>query len=131
LGVRLILAHAERYEEFLYDPKLVEEAIAEGCLIQVTTEALADPPSKRDAAAMKSWAQRGMIHVLGSDGHRMDRRLPQLQDGYAVLKGWIGSTAAERIGSLWGTAVLQGLPVNPPPPKPDGGNKSWFSRLLS
>lgn len=127
-GVRLVLAHAERYEEFLYDSEQTEAAIAAGCLIQVTTDALADPPSRRDELAMKMWAKRGMIHVLGSDGHRLDHRKPLWQTGYKRLQKWIGATAAERIGSIWGTAVLQGLPVNPPAPLPPP--KSWFSKYF-
>ena len=36
--------------------------------------------------------------------------------------------AAERVAGIWGTAVLQGLPVNPPAPKPP--TSSWFGRLF-
>ncbi len=126
-GIRIIVAHAERYEPLLNDPALAVEWIAAGCLMQVTAEAIADPPGY-DEAAMKLWAQRGMIHLLGSDGHRIDRRKPELQLGYAKLKKWMGAAAAERVGSIWGTAVLQGLPVQPPAPKPP--STSWFTRLL-
>lgn len=127
LGIRIIVAHAERYEPLLHDPALAVEWIAAGCLMQVTAEAIADP-SPHDEPAMKLWAQRGMIHLLGSDGHRIDRRKPELQPGYAKLKKWMGTPAAERVASIWGTAVLQGLPVNPPPPKPP--TRSWFGRLF-
>jgi len=127
-GVRIIVAHAERYEPLLHDAALAVDWIAAGCLMQFSAEAVADPPWN-DGPAMKLWAQRGLIHLLGSDGHRIDRRRPELRAGYAQLKKWMGATAAERVGSIWGTAVLQGLPVNNPPPKP--AKKTWFAAWFS
>ncbi len=127
LGVRLILAHAERYEPLLRDPGLTAECIAAGCLVQVTSNAFTDLGST-DEAALRTWATRGMIHILGTDGHRLDFRPPKMRDGFRVLQKWVGPMAAERIGSLFGDAVLQGLTVNPPPPKP--ASKSWFSKLF-
>lgn len=127
LGVRLVLAHAERYDELLHDPQLTAECIAAGCLVQVTAEAFAEM-ADRDAAALRHWATCGMVHLLGSDGHRLDRRPPRLRAGYRVLERWVGTAAAERIGGIWGNAVLQGLTVNPPPPKPP--TRSWFTRLF-
>jgi len=128
LGVRLVLAHTERYDQLLFDPGLTAQCIAAGCLIQVTTESLADPPTARHDTALREWATRGMIHVLCSDGHRIDRRQPRWQPGFRRLAKWIGLPAAERIGGIWGTALLQGLAVNPPPPKPP--QKSWFARMF-
>lgn len=127
LGIRIVVAHAERYEPLLHDAALAVQWIAAGCLMQVTAEALADPPG-HDEPALKLWARRGMIHLLGSDGHRIDRRKPELRAGYARLKKWMGAPAAERVAGIWGTAVLQGLPVNPPAPKPP--TSSWFGRLF-
>jgi len=127
LGVRIVVAHAERYENLLHDPDLALQWIEAGLLMQVTGEALADPPGD-DGPMMKRWAQRGMFHLLGSDGHRFDRRKPELQAGFARLKKWIGIPAAERIAGIWGSAVLQGLPVNPPAPKPPP--KGWFGSLF-
>lgn len=127
LGVRLILAHAERYDEFLHDPQLTAECVAAGCLVQVTTEGLTNSDDY-DTAALRLWAKWGMIHLLGSDGHRIDHRRPRLRDGFRVLEKWLGTAGAERVAGLWNTAVLQGLPVKVPPPAPP--SKSWFGKLF-
>ena len=127
LGVRMIVAHAERYEPMLHDPQFTIDCIASGCLIQVTAEAFSDF-DERDSLALREWAERGMIHLLGTDAHRLDFRPPRMREGYRALQRWIGPAAAERIGSIWGGAVLQGLNVNPPPPKPR--QKSWLNRLF-
>ena len=126
-GVRLIAAHAERYPELLHDPALAERWVAAGCLLQVTAQALAEPWSA-DERALKLWAEAGFVHLLGSDGHGIDRRPPRMAEGFRRLSRWAGRAAAERVGSHWGVAVLQGLPVNvPPPAKP---RRSWFGRLF-
>lgn len=128
LGVRIIVAHAERYPELLHDAGLCEQWIRLGCLIQVTARGLARPTSGADEAALKYWVKQGMVHLLCSDGHNLDRRPPRIKEGYDMLKRWAGMGAADRIGGIWGNAVLQGLPIVPPPPlKP---KRSWFSRLF-
>ena len=128
LGVRIIVAHAERYPELLHDRGLCEEWIKHGCLIQVTGRGLAKPPSGADESALKDWVKRGLVHLIGSDGHNLDRRPPRLKDGYATLVRWAGESAADRIGGIWGNAVLQGLPVMTPiPQKP---KRSWFASLF-
>ncbi len=127
LGVRLVIAHAERYPEMLHDPELTAECVAAGCLIQVTVEGLADADD-RDTAAVRTWAKWGLIHLLGSDGHRIDGRRPRLKEGFDVLTKWMGVVAAERVVGLWNTAVLQGLPVNVPPPVPP--KKGWIAGLF-
>lgn len=128
LGPRLIIAHAERYPELLHDRALAEKWIAAGCLIQVTARAIAEPWDAEMERGIRAWAAGGFIHVLGSDGHGIDRRQPLLAAGYRRLEKLAGRPAAERIGSHWGVAVLQGLPVNVPPP--GAPTRSWFTRLF-
>jgi protein-tyrosine phosphatase len=128
VGVRLIIAHAERYPEMLYDPGLTARWIAAGCLIQVTAHALVEPWERGMERALKQWVQGGFVHVLGSDGHGIDRRRPEMAAGFERLVRWVGLAAAERIGSMWGAAVLQGKPVNVPEPQLVA--RSWFARLF-
>jgi protein-tyrosine phosphatase len=128
LGLRLVIAHAERYPELLDDRGLAARWIAAGCLLQATAGMLADPWDAEMERNLKAWATGGFIHLLGSDGHGLDRRPPAMAEGYRRLAAWAGTAAAERIGSHWGVAVLQGLPVNVPPPR--SPSRSWFARLF-
>jgi protein-tyrosine phosphatase len=127
-GLRLIIAHAERYPELLHDAALATRWIAAGCLIQVTARAIAEPWDAEMERGIRAWVKGGFVHVLGSDGHGIDRRQPLLAAGYRRLEKLAGRAAAERIGSHWGVAVLQGLPVNVPPP--GAPTRSWFTRLF-
>src|SRR5579883_2922809 len=127
-GVRLVVAHAERYPELLYDPGLTEQLIGMGCLIQVTARVLADPGSAAAERALREWVTRGFVHLLGSDGHGLDHRPPRLKAGHEAIRKWAGPAAADRIGHIWASAVLDGRPVNVPRPLPP--KRSWFTRLL-
>ncbi|MDY3553563.1 CpsB/CapC family capsule biosynthesis tyrosine phosphatase [Gemmata sp. JC717] len=126
-GVGLIIAHAERYPPLLDDPTLTGEWIAAGCLIQVTARALAEAEGDEEDA-LRRWATGGFIHLLGSDGHGIDRRRPELAAGFGRLKGWIGRRRAEEIACVRGAAVLRGESVVVPPPAPI--RRSWFARLF-
>jgi protein-tyrosine phosphatase len=127
-GVRLIIAHAERYSDLLHDPGLTARWVAAGCLIQVTARSLADPWDSVTEKSLKRWATSGLIHLIGSDGHGIDRRRPEMATGFEQLVKWVGQTAAERIGSEWGLAIFQGKPVDIPAPKPP--TRTWFTRLF-
>lgn len=127
-GVRLVIAHAERYEPLLDDLALAQRWIEAGCLLQVTAGALTSPWDSGTELVLKGWAKGGFIHVLGSDGHGIDRRRPELAAGFAVLSKWVGKRHALRIAGEWGRALLEGRDVNPPAPRPEG--RSWFTRLF-
>lgn len=127
-GVRLIIAHAERYDPLLDDLALTQRWIEAGCLIQVTARALAEPWDEHFERALKRWAKGGFIHLLGSDGHGIDRRRPHMAAGFKRLVKWVGRSHATQIASVWGAAVLEGKPVQVPLPYPVG--RSWFSRLF-
>lgn len=128
LNLRLIIAHAERYPQLLEDPGLTAKWIAAGCLIQVSANALAEPWDAATERNLKRWVTGGFVHVIGSDGHGLERRRPVIAGGFRRLVEWVGQSAADRIGSLWGVAVLQGLPVVVPAPVPPP--RSWFTRLF-
>jgi protein-tyrosine phosphatase len=118
LGVRVILAHPERHPELLHEPGALEELIGAGCLVQVCSGSITDPKTTADARAVRSWFERGCVHVLGSDGHSPRRRQPLMADAYRQVVRWIGAEDADRICGSQGEAVLNGLPVAAAPPRP-------------
>jgi protein-tyrosine phosphatase len=127
-GVRLIVAHAERYPELLDDLALATKWVEAGCLIQVTANAVAEPWDPSMEEGLRRWAKGGFIHLFGSDGHGIDRRRPELAAGFKRLSRWVGRTHAARIAGEWGAAVLEGKPLDVPPPRPL--TRNWFTRLF-
>lgn len=126
-GVGLIVAHAERYFPLIGDPFLTQKWVEAGCLIQVTARALARATDESEDA-LRHWATAGLIHLLGSDGHGIDRRRPELAAGFKRLKKWVGRRHAEEIACTRGAAILRGEPVTVPAPAPP--RRGWLSRLL-
>lgn len=124
-GVRPILAHPERCPELLHEAGEIESLIDAGCLVQVSTHSITDPASRRDERALKSWFERDIAHVLGSDGHSPRRRPPRMRAAYERVARWVGSHAADRVASVNGTAILKGLPLHIPEFKPP---RRWFWR---
>lgn len=127
LGLRVILAHPERHDEFIDDPAPLEEMVLDGCLVQVSSRSITEPKTGAEQRVIKQWFQRRLVHLLGSDGHSPRRRSPLLAAAYETVVDWIGEVAAEKIGSKNGIAILQGKPLSlatPIPPEPP--RRSWF-----
>jgi len=124
-GVRPILAHAERYPEYVEDTAAIEELVRIGCLVQVSTKGITEPPPGRGASELRSWFKRGIVHVLGTDAHSPRRRSPRYADAYRQVVRWVGNAATDRICSTNGMAILQGLPVRVPEIQPR--SRLWFA----
>lgn len=127
-GVRIILAHAERQPELLHDTGRIEQLIEAGCLVQVSSGSVTDPPSGEDERALRDWFRRGVVHVMGSDGHSPRRRRPRMAQAYQRVVRWAGVSLADRVFSTNATAIVHGLPLHVPPPEPRRA-KSFLARL--
>jgi protein-tyrosine phosphatase len=121
-GVRPILAHPERQPELLHDSGRIEHLIQAGCLVQVSSGSVTNPPSRADAGALTDWFRRGVVHVLGSDGHSPRRRQPRMAEAYRTIARWAGVAVADRVCSTNATAVVHGLPLRIPVPQP---RRAW------
>jgi protein-tyrosine phosphatase len=126
-GVRPILAHAERCPELLDDPETTERLVRLGCLIQVSSWGVTHPSSRSEERALKDWFRRGIVHVMGSDGHSLNRRPPDMRDAYLRVREWAGAAMADRVASAQGIAVLHGRAIDPPPVEPP--QKRWFAKF--
>jgi protein-tyrosine phosphatase len=129
-GIRPILAHPERHQELLDDTGRMEELIQLGCLVQVSTKSIADSPNWRQARTLKDWLKRGLVHVLGSDGHSPRREPPLMQQAYQQIVHWAGAAVADRVGSTNGLAIAGGLPLHLAPIVPRRRTRTLFPAWL-
>ncbi len=126
-GIRTILAHPEKEPDFLYGEDLIEAMIEAGCLVQVSASSVTDPKNHEDSEALQNWFKRGMVHLLASDGHSPRRRPPLMADAFREIVNWVGISAAERIGSGNGLAIINGERVRVRRPLARERKKSWFA----
>ncbi|MCD8146306.1 MAG: hypothetical protein LUD84_03315 [Clostridiales bacterium] len=94
-GVVPIIAHVERYWK-IQDSKTMSKLLEMDVLIQMNGEAYLDTHSRRLA---KKLLKGGVIQVMGSDCHNMDRRPPNL--GPALQELQKGRLAEQREDILW------------------------------
>jgi protein-tyrosine phosphatase len=123
-GIRLLLAHPEQQEEFLESPELLEELVRLGCLVQMSTGNVTKAAGTRAEKTLKDWFRRGLVHVMGSDGHSPRRRQPRMRDAYQQVATWAGPAVADRVFNTNAMAILQGLSLRPVPPRPR--RKFWL-----
>jgi protein-tyrosine phosphatase len=117
-GFRVLLAHPERSPSFQRGPEQLVRLVDEGALAQVTSGAFAghfgDLP-RRTAFRM---LERGLVHVLASDGHDAVHRGPDLLEARpAIAKRYEDAEAQLTwMAELAPAAILAGtaLPERPP-----------------
>jgi protein-tyrosine phosphatase len=129
-GLIPILAHPERHPELLHAPGVMQRWIELGCLAQVSSGSLTGEIAPRDVKVLRQWAERGHIHLIGSDGHSVRRRPPKLAAAHRVLTEWIGPAAARRICVTNGAAVFRGEPIEPVRPARPAPRRGWLSRFF-
>lgn len=125
-NLRFILAHPERCPELLFDDERIGALVRAGCLVQVSAHSITRPRDRQEEKQLRHWFSADLVHLLGSDGHDPVRRRPVMEEAYHRIVSWVGAPVADRIASVNGMAVSQGLRLNPPPPRAKAA--SWFSR---
>ena len=80
-GYKPILAHPERYLYLQTKPEKLEELFDSGVLLQLNTMSLAGYYGKPAFDLCKMMIEKGFVHFLGSDCHRL-RHLEPIQMAY-------------------------------------------------
>ncbi|MCD7823881.1 MAG: protein tyrosine phosphatase [Oscillospiraceae bacterium] len=85
-----VVAHMERYGALAKQYGRMDELRRMGVYFQMNTESLAGNIFQRKAAYHRRLVTDGYIQFLGSDMHRMDRRVPLMQKalGYVPQDFW-------------------------------------------
>lgn len=125
-GNQILLAHPERSPAFQHEPDLLERLVARGMLAQVTAGSLSGGFGRTVRDFAHRLVRDGLVHVIASDAHSVDRRPPSILDaldeeGYAAQAGWFTDAVP--------SAILDGSPIPPMPALP-ARPRSGLKRLL-
>ena len=90
-GVKPVIAHPERNLVFAQQPEKLERFIKLGALAQVTAASITGDFGRAAYAAAEEFFRRGLIHLVASDSHSLDKRPPAM------------SAAREAVRQRWGT----------------------------
>lgn len=89
-----VIAHLERYLDFMNEKETVLRLKEAGALIQINCSFLTDRAGKRKALGL---VKKGEVSFLGSDCHNTTTRPPDMIDGVDVIRKKLGDKGLERI----------------------------------
>jgi len=114
-GMVPIITHPERNQPLMKNPNQVLTLIEQGCLVQVTANAITGGWGSR-AKKMAEWLlEQQAVHVVASDAHDPVRRKPVLSEARNVVEQLAGEDVAESLVTYNPEAIVEGksLPYLP------------------
>ncbi|MCD9024052.1 tyrosine-protein phosphatase [Cohnella silvisoli] len=88
-----IIAHPERNAEIVRHPERLAELIKAGAFAQVTTHSLLGGFGRQIEQVAWSLCRSGLIHIVSSDAHHLERRGFRMNEAYTAIR--------ERMGEQW------------------------------
>ena len=96
-GYTPLIAHVERYPDLRNHISNLEDLSAMGAYIQVNADSL----SGKDGFKMKRFCKKllnnDLVDFVGSDGHNLDDRMPDLMSSVKVVRKVLGDEGVNRI----------------------------------
>lgn len=114
-GYTIIVTHPERYPAIQDQPDILATWLRRGMLVQITSSSLYGRFGSTAEALSNELLDRGWVHFLATDGHRLDWRPPHLKKGYEYVKERKGEETARRLCITNPQATVEGaqFPAQP------------------
>jgi len=116
-GITVVITHPERNPILRENLQRVIEWAEQGCIIQMTGSALTGFWGERTRRAAEWLLERQAVHVLATDAHDMEKRVPILSTSRHAAAEIVGDEIAEALATGNPGAILndQLLPFFPRP----------------
>ncbi len=102
-----ILAHPERYEFVQQNPKIINELIEKGVLMQGNYGSFVGQYGERAQIIIKKLLKNNMIHFLGTDVHRKNTIYNKIPKILFQVEKFIGTEQLEQITTINPKLVLE------------------------
>lgn len=96
-AIRPMIAHPERNKDILRDGAKLVPFVREGCLVQLTADAVAGEFGEPCALRAREFLERGWVTVLASDAHDTVYRPPRIAPGRDAAARIVGEAEALRL----------------------------------
>jgi protein-tyrosine phosphatase len=96
-GLVPIITHPERNQALLQRPEMVLELVDEGCLVQVTANAVTGGWGKTSEKMVQWLLKRGAVHFVASDAHDPVRRKPMISAARDAIAAVTSAEIAESL----------------------------------
>jgi protein-tyrosine phosphatase len=106
-GVKPVIAHPERNYVFAEQPERLQRLVEMGAIVQVTAASITGGFGRAAQSATEEFFRRGLIHIVASDSHSIDRRPPAMSAARdAVQQRW-GREAVSLLFEAMPAAILK------------------------
>jgi protein-tyrosine phosphatase len=130
-GIEPVFAHPERIRYFQDDVGRYEAVVRLGAWGQITTGSILGLFGSTAAEYSEELLRKGLVHVLASDGHSLQRRSPVLRPALEACIPFVGERFARSMVEDVPRALLAGAqPQVPPVEASVSRRRTFFSRLL-
>lgn len=116
-GLTPILTHPERNPILQQTPQRILEWVEQGCLMQITASALTGFWGERSEIIARWLLDRAAVHVIASDAHDPQRRVPILSEARNLAEEIVGADYARALVEDNPGAIVNGQPI-PYRPRP-------------
>lgn len=86
-GITPIIAHPERYKQFIKKPSMINALIKEGMLFQLNAGSIAGDFGKDVKKTATKYLEHNIYSVIGSDAHRDRGRDTDMREALNILEG--------------------------------------------
>ena len=118
-GIVPVLTHPERLSWIEGNYPVFERLVRGGTWMQITSGSLTGRFGKRP----KYWGERmldeGLVHILATDSHHIDRRPPLLAEGREAAAARVGEQEAWNLVLHRPKGIIEDSPAEQLPPLPD------------
>lgn len=112
MGYKIIIAHTERVKWVLEDFDIIKKWYNKGYKIQINATSLLRKDYKENYKSAHRLLKNGYVHVIASDGHRKDRRKPNLKKAYDYVKSAYSEEAAQLLFVNNPSNIIEGLDID-------------------
>jgi protein-tyrosine phosphatase len=110
-GMTVIVTHPERNPILREDPQRITEWAEQGCVIQVTGSALTGFWGDRSRRVAQWLLEHQAVHVLATDAHDMQKRVPILSTARDAAAAISGEEIAEALVESNPRAIVNNEPL--------------------
>jgi len=111
MGYKIIIAHTERVKWVLEDFHIIKEWYNKGYKFQINAISLLRKDYKENYKSAHRLLKNGYVHVIASDGHRKDRRKPNLKKAYEYVQSAYSEEAAKLLFISNPTNIINGIDI--------------------
>jgi protein-tyrosine phosphatase len=111
IGVTPVIAHPERNLHFVREPELLESFVRKGAITQLTAASILGELGRAASGASTDFFRRGIVHLVASDAHNLERRPPRLAAARERVRRDWGEDAEHLLFEINPRAVVDGAPI--------------------